>query len=118
MPDKTFPSHALDKEALRLRSGMRDSLASAAADNGRSMNAEIVKRLEESFAPRPDTSALLNRLDRLQRDLARTSDSLVKVDPEAAAARAAMEKIADEVYDRQRTEVQPAPSAPLKIKKR
>jgi hypothetical protein len=44
-----FPSHQLDKVALRLPEGMRKQLQEAAAANGRSMNAEIVKRLERSF---------------------------------------------------------------------
>lgn len=36
---------------LRLPDGMRDRLKAAAADNNRSMNAEIIARLEASFVP-------------------------------------------------------------------
>jgi len=38
-----------DKFMLRLPDGMRDQLKAVAAENGRSMNAEIVSRLERSF---------------------------------------------------------------------
>jgi uncharacterized protein YggE len=38
-----------DKFMLRLPDGMRDLIAEAAKDNGRSMSAEIVHRLERSF---------------------------------------------------------------------
>ena len=38
-----------DKFMLRLPDGMRDQLKAVAAENGRSMNAEIVIRLERSF---------------------------------------------------------------------
>ncbi|MGE5621464.1 MAG: Arc family DNA-binding protein [Candidatus Bathyarchaeota archaeon] len=39
-----------DKYIVRLPDGMRDRIAEAARANNRSMNAEIVARLEESFA--------------------------------------------------------------------
>lgn len=38
-----------DKFMLRLPEGMRDALKSVAGDNGRSMNAEIVARLQDSL---------------------------------------------------------------------
>jgi plasmid stability protein len=44
-------SRALDKVIVRLPDGMRDRLKVAAAENKRSMNAEIVARLDESFDP-------------------------------------------------------------------
>lgn len=40
-----FPSERLDKFVLRLPDGMRDQIKSAAKENGRSMNAEIIARL-------------------------------------------------------------------------
>lgn len=48
MNDK-FPSDKQDKFMLRLPDGMRDRIAQEAAANSRSMNAEIVARLEGSF---------------------------------------------------------------------
>lgn len=48
------------KFIVRLPDGMRDRIAEAARANGRSMNAEIVHRLEQSFEQRfiNDTMAL------------------------------------------------------------
>ncbi|GLK71272.1 Arc family DNA-binding protein [Ancylobacter dichloromethanicus] len=43
------PSDLADKVMLRLPTGMRDRLAAAARETGRSMNAEIVSRLEKSL---------------------------------------------------------------------
>lgn len=40
-----------DKFMLRLPDGMRDLIKQAAHENGRSMNSEIVHRLEMSFGP-------------------------------------------------------------------
>lgn len=49
MPQES-ESRALDKVIVRLPDGMRDKLKEAASANGRSMNAEIVARLENSFS--------------------------------------------------------------------
>ena len=46
---KSFPSRKLDKFILRLPDGMRDAIAASAKANNRSMNAEIVARLQKSF---------------------------------------------------------------------
>lgn len=43
------PGRGSDQFPLRLPDGMRDRIREAAEANGRSMNAEIVARLEESF---------------------------------------------------------------------
>lgn len=43
-----FPSGRLDQVALRLPDGMRDRIKAEAEANNRSMNAEIVARLEAS----------------------------------------------------------------------
>ena len=42
-----------DKIVLRVPDGMRDRIKQFAADNGRSMNAEIVATLEEAY-PHPE----------------------------------------------------------------
>lgn len=48
--DKTpFPSDAADKFVVRFPEGMRDQIAEAAKAAGRSMNAEIVHRLDTTF---------------------------------------------------------------------
>jgi hypothetical protein len=45
-----YPSRTLDKFILRLPNGMRDAIAASAKRNSRSMNAEIILRLQNSFA--------------------------------------------------------------------
>lgn len=45
-----FKSRALDKFIVRLPDGMREKLAAAARANNRTMNAELVSRLEQSFS--------------------------------------------------------------------
>lgn len=50
MVDKPYPSDAADKFIVRLPPGMRDNIAEAAKINGRSMNAEVIHRLEQSLA--------------------------------------------------------------------
>lgn len=49
MTKKTFPSDKLDQYIVRFPDGMRDQIKQAAADNGRSMNAEIVQRLQTTL---------------------------------------------------------------------
>ncbi|MBB3594394.1 hypothetical protein FHX08_004798 [Rhizobium sp. BK529] len=44
-----YPSDKQDQFMVRLPEGMRDQIATAAEQNGRSMNAEIVSRLDQSF---------------------------------------------------------------------
>ena len=50
MEDKhAFPSDAADKVLVRMPDGMRDSLKKAAKANNRTMNAEIIARLQLTF---------------------------------------------------------------------
>ena len=53
-----FPSRLLEKVVVRLPDGMRDRLKAEAEANKRSMNAEIVARLEQSFNASSDTTGL------------------------------------------------------------
>lgn len=48
-----FPSRSLDKIVVRVPDGMRDRIATAAKNNGRSVNAEIVQLLEMYYPPAP-----------------------------------------------------------------
>lgn len=50
MATKPYPSESQDRFIVRLPDGMRDRIAEEAKANNRSMNAEIVGRLEASFA--------------------------------------------------------------------
>ena len=88
---KQFPSDQKDKFMLRLPDGMRERIAQAAEKEGRSMNAEIVRRLETTFpAPQEKKSgkrtsdALLSaiaeqveRLRNLGQELARLDEQQV-----------------------------------------
>jgi len=49
--DKSAVTRESDKFMLRLPAGMRGRIAKAAKESGRSMNTEIVARLQESFEP-------------------------------------------------------------------
>lgn len=48
-----------DKYVVRFPDGMRDRIRSAAEANNRSMNAEIIARLEKSFAETADPDGLI-----------------------------------------------------------
>jgi hypothetical protein len=49
MVDKPYPSDAADKFIVRLPPGMREQLSEAAKRNARSMNAEVVRILQDHF---------------------------------------------------------------------
>jgi len=46
-----YPSREADQFNVRFTEGLRDQIKEAAKASGRSMNAEIVQRLEASFEP-------------------------------------------------------------------
>jgi hypothetical protein len=50
MTKSKYPSDKQDKFMLRLPDGMREQIKKAADESGRSMNSEIIYRLDESFA--------------------------------------------------------------------
>lgn len=54
------PSHVADKYIVRLPDGMRDRIADAAKANNRSMNAEIVARLERSFSASAESAQVFD----------------------------------------------------------
>lgn len=56
----SYPSEQADKFLLRLPDGMRERLKAEAEVNKRSMNAEIVARLEASFAEGPKREGRLD----------------------------------------------------------
>jgi len=56
-----FPSRGLDKFVLRLPEGMRDKIGVAARANKRTMNAEIVQRLEASFSSTDEPLLVINK---------------------------------------------------------
>jgi hypothetical protein len=97
--DSKSPSHQLERFIVRLPDGMRDAIAASAKANGRSMNAEIVYRLEESLKPQyryPSGNTEKDLQDTIYDLLVR----LIEVDPRFAASRAKFEdpKTAEKIY--------------------
>ena len=78
-----------DRYMLRLPDGMRDRIKAAAEANNRSMNAEIVARLEQSLArdDRPSTE---------QMQLAALTQERMRIEEEIAALEAARKEAVNE----------------------
>ena len=57
MPQVLPPSRTADQFIVRFPDGMRDRIADAAKQAGRSMNAEIIQRLEATFNAPPEGQA-------------------------------------------------------------
>ena len=66
MPEERAPQSA-EKYIVRFPDGMRERIAQAAKKSNRSMNAEIVARLEESFAARND-AVVMAAMDVVRRE--------------------------------------------------
>jgi hypothetical protein len=49
--DKTAVSRDSDRFIIRLPEGMREQIAASAKESGRSMNSEVVARLQASYEP-------------------------------------------------------------------
>lgn len=74
--DRKFP----DQYMLRLPAGLRETLKAAAGRNGRSLNVEIVTRLEASLATaeRAETEDRLNKLEELVDALMKRKDEATR----------------------------------------
>lgn len=59
MAKTPYPSEMQDRFIVRLPDGMRDKIAELAKQNSRSMNAEIVARLERSLYPASDEESAM-----------------------------------------------------------
>src|SRR5271166_4101048 len=55
------PVHSLEKFVLRLPDGMREKIGVAARANKRTMNAEIIQRLEASFSSTGEPLLVINK---------------------------------------------------------
>ncbi len=71
----TYPSRTADQFVVRFPDGMRDRLKEAAAANGRSMNAEIVTRILQSFDAYPGAEDLRRQLEENTISLRRLENS-------------------------------------------
>lgn len=74
MATKPYPSEVQDRFIVRLPDGMRERIAVAAKANNRSMNAEIVARLEDTFSLEessmsPDSQQILNVMRKMQAEI-------------------------------------------------
>ena len=63
------PAAELEKVIIRLPDGMRERLKSAADANGRSVNAEIVARLNVSFGMETATPGMWHRPELIEQTL-------------------------------------------------
>lgn len=63
MADDEYPSDAADRFQVRMPHGMRERLKAEAEANKRSMNAEIVARLEDSFTRAEQDAAALKSIE-------------------------------------------------------
>ncbi|MBV8798703.1 MAG: Arc family DNA-binding protein [Alphaproteobacteria bacterium] len=81
---------------LRLPDGMRDRVRAEAKANGRSMNAEVIARLEASFQPRFDVPEEIQKMrEQFQQMVMDVSDlrrALVKREADLSQARADTDK--------------------------
>ena len=67
MAKKPSPSDLADKFILRLPDGLRERIAIQAQTNRRSMNSELVARIEASLAQEDAQRAAVQKLDALLR---------------------------------------------------
>ena len=69
MPKTGAPSDLADKFVLRLPPGLKDRLAAAAKETGRSINSEIVGRLEQSLERFSSIEHIAQQIDELRKEL-------------------------------------------------
>lgn len=79
MERKPFPSETQERFIIRFPDGMRDRIKEAADANNRSMNAEIVARLESSFMTSPDGALLPSDIPERLHKLERTVLQMMEV---------------------------------------
>ena len=77
------PSRTAEQFVVRFPDGMRDRIADEAKTNNRSMNAEIVARLQASFEPSANATAVT--LEEIIGAFARMMQLAVRVKPGTAA---------------------------------
>jgi len=90
-----FPSDKQDKYVLRFPDGMRDRIKAAAAENNRSMNAEIVATLEENYPSIPSLEELMKIVEDLSGQLDKMEQG-----PEWAEATDAVIELIDAIRGR------------------
>lgn len=91
-----YPSDQADKVLVRMPDGMRDRLKDAAKANNRTMNAEIVARLEQSFKQEEEEFGLAFRSAVLEDEIKSLEAKLGK----KLGASPTADEIADKVASR------------------
>lgn len=71
MEKKPYPSETQERFIIRLPEGMRDRIAESAKANNRSMNAEIVARIQNSFEAQEDVRQLLAPMEEKLNEIGR-----------------------------------------------
>lgn len=80
MPPQDTPSRKLDQYIVRFPDGMRDQLKAEAERSKRSLNAEIVARLEASLARKPLNEVVSDMRDELYRGVQSLAAALDAMD--------------------------------------
>lgn len=95
MAREKFPSDEIDRIMVRFPAGMRDRIAQAAQANGRSMNSEIVARLQRSLSGPTIDDPLLTESDlALMKEIhARSQRTLYDISAQAERITSAVETL-------------------------
>ncbi|MHB0763358.1 Arc family DNA-binding protein [Stutzerimonas sp. NM35] len=72
-----YKSRTAEKFVIRLPDGMRSRIADMALVSRRSMNSEIIQRLEQSFVAENSSQSLEEQLDELLRRAAQLSNQIL-----------------------------------------
>lgn len=72
-----YNSRTAEKFVIRLPDGMRSRIADMAQMNRRSMNSEIIQRLEQSFVAENSSQSLQEQLDELLRRATQLSNQIL-----------------------------------------
>lgn len=100
------PSRKLDQYIVRFPDGMRDRLKETAARNNRSLNAEIISRLEDSFVfddfgsstgLAADVQALTDRLEGLRKRREEMKTAMTTLEGQAIAMQVNLAALSSEV---------------------
>lgn len=96
MSKEPYPSETADRFIIRFPEGMRDRIRNEAAANNRSMNAEIIARLDASLEGRSISGEPIT-MDAIREESQKVSETIAKA--ESNAVRQFMEEITAKISD-------------------
>lgn len=76
--EEKYPSELADRFIVRFPAGMRDRIAEEARKNGRSMNSEIIARLEASFEHQAQPLGIVELQNILAAERTRVAEEVVR----------------------------------------